>query len=388
MRRRSWIAGLAVVGAIGWYLFRPELLFVKNKVNEGLPTAAAAQMAPTAGAENAGAAVLFSGTFHSVAHETHGAATVHDLGNGRRVVRFTDFATSNGPDVRVYLVAAADASDNETVTKAGFIELGKLKGTEGDQNYEIPADLDLGKYRAVTIWCRRFSVNFATAPLIPANEATTFIIRVENISKGEVLSLSNGGTAPFVSAPVLWAIHTGAANPIFTGGQPASGNGLERLAETGNPENLVKSLAAASGVMSTGADARPIGATSNGPLTPGQAYEFEISARPGQALSLAWMFGQSNDLFYGNDRPIALFTSEGEPVRGDMTPQVSLWDAGTEVNEEPGLGPNQGPRQKAEDAGTAERNAIAHVRDRWSYPKTDAVLRLAIIPKGDALSVK
>ena len=388
MSRRTWIAGLAVAGAIGWYLFRPELLFVKTKVNEGLPTPAAAQVAPTPGAETAGAALLFSGTFHSVAHETHGTATVHNLGNGRRVVRFTDFATSNGPDVRVYLVAAADASDNETVTKAGFIELGKLKGTEGDQNYEIPADLDLDKYRAVTIWCRRFSVNFATAPLTPANDATTFKIRVENISKGEVLSLSNGGTAPFVSAPVLWAIHTGTGNPIFTGGRPESGNGLERLAETGNPESLVKSLSAASGVVSVGADARPIGATSNGPLTPGQAYEFEISARPGQALSLAWMFGQSNDLFYGNDSPIALFTSGGEPMRGDVTPQVSLWDAGTEVNEEPGLGPHQGPRQRAEDAGTTERNAIAHVRDRWSYPKTGAVLRLAITPKGDAVSVK
>ena len=116
--------------------------------------------------------------------------------------------------------------------------------------------------------------------------------------------------------------------------------------------------------------------------------EFEISARPGQALSLAWMFGQSNDLFYGNDRPIALFRPAGEPVRGDMTPQLRLWDAGTEVNEEPGLGPNQGPRQKAEDAGTAERNAIAHVRDRWSYPTTGTVLRLAITPKNDAVSAK
>jgi hypothetical protein len=221
-----------------------------------------------------------------------------------------------------------------------------------------------------------------------ANDATTFTIRVENISKGEVLSLSNGGTAPFVSAPVFWAVHSGAANPIFTGGQPELGNGLERLAETGNPEGVVKYLSAASGVVSVGADARPIGATTDGPLTPGQAYQFEISARPGQALSLAWMFGQSNDLFYGNDRPIALFTSAGEPVLGDMTPQLSLWDAGTEVNEEPGLGPNQGPRQKAEDAGTAERNAIAQVRDRYSYPKTGAVLKLAITPKADAVSAK
>jgi hypothetical protein len=140
--------------------------------------------------------------------------------------------------------------------------------------------------------------------------------------------------------------------------------------------------------VAVGADARPIGATSDGPLTPGQAYEFEITARPGQALSLAWMFGQSNDLFYGNDRPIALFTPAGRPVSGDMTPQLSLWDAGTEVNEEPGLGPNQGPRQQAEDAGTAERNAVVHVRDQWSYPRTGAVLRLAITPRADALSAK
>ncbi len=164
MKRRTWIIGLVAVAAIGWYLFRPELLFVRTKVNESLPPETA--MAST-GATVSG--TLLSGQFHSVAHETKGAATVHDLGGGKRLLRLTEFSTSNGPDVRVYLVAAADAADNETVTKAGFVELGKLKGTEGDQNYEIPADLDLDKYRAVTIWCRRFSVNFATAPLTPAS---------------------------------------------------------------------------------------------------------------------------------------------------------------------------------------------------------------------------
>ena len=82
------------------------------------------------------------------------------------------------------------------------------------------------------------------------------------------------------------------------------------------------------------------------------------------------MFGQSNDLFYSNDRPIALFDAAGKPVRGDMTAQLSLWDAGTEVNEEPGLGPNQGPRQKTPDAGVAEHQAVAHVRDKFTYPST------------------
>ena len=159
MKRRIWIGGFVVLGIVGWYLFRPELLFVNTKVNEE----EVASVGPSA------VRSLSAGQFHSVAHETHGTATIEDVGGGRRVLRLTDFATSNGPDVRVYLVAAADASDNEAVTKAGFVELGKLKGTEGDQNYEIPAGLDLGKYRAVTIWCRRFSVNFATAPLTPAS---------------------------------------------------------------------------------------------------------------------------------------------------------------------------------------------------------------------------
>ncbi len=169
MNRRIWGIGLVVLGGIGWYLFRPELLFVNKKVNEELAVVPVASSADAATAGTALPATLLAGQFHSVAHETKGTATIHDLGGGHRVLRLTEFTTSNGPDVRVYLVAAADAADDETVTKAGFVELGKLKGNEGDQNYDVPADLDLAKYRAVTIWCRRFSVNFATAPLTPAS---------------------------------------------------------------------------------------------------------------------------------------------------------------------------------------------------------------------------
>jgi hypothetical protein len=215
-----------------------------------------------------------------------------------------------------------------------------------------------------------------------APNATKFTVKVENISKGEVLQLSTGNTAPFVAAPTFWALHTGAANPIFTGGQPEPGNGLEQLAETGNPEGLIKYVSAISGVAAVGANARPLG-----PLTPGQAYEFEVSASPEQTLSLAWMFGQSNDLFYSNERPIALFVG-GNPVSGDMTAQLSLWDAGTEVNEEPGLGPNQAPRQKSPDAGTPEKQSIAHVRDRYSYPSTGRVLRVTVTPSESAMSSK
>src|SRR5690242_2356699 len=159
MKRRIWIGGFVVLGVVLWYLFRPELLFVNKQVNEEQVASIGASVAREVAA----------GRFHSVAHETHGTATIQDVGGGRRILRLTDFATSNGPDVRVYLVAATDASDNESVTKAGFVELGRLKGNQGDQNYDVPDDLDLSRYRAVTIWCRRFSVNFATAPLTPAS---------------------------------------------------------------------------------------------------------------------------------------------------------------------------------------------------------------------------
>jgi hypothetical protein len=219
-----------------------------------------------------------------------------------------------------------------------------------------------------------------------APAATKFTIKVENISNGEVLKLSNGRTAPFVAAPVLWAVHTGSSNPIFVAGQVDAGKGLETLAETGNPAPLAKSLDGAAGVAAVGADDRPVGSDAGGPIPPGKGYEFEVTASPGQTLSLAWMFGQSNDLFYSNDRPIALFNAAGKPVTGDMTRQLALWDAGTEVNEEPGLGPNQGPRQKTPDAGIKEHEGIAHVHDRFSYPSTTDVLRLTITPDAGAVS--
>jgi hypothetical protein len=160
MRKRNALIGLAIiVVAGGWYAFRPERLFVNKTVNESLGAVAATAGGPAL-------MTLATGTFHSNAHETRGMATVIDLGQGRRVLRLTSFATSNGPDVRIYLVAAGDVQDNATVNTAGFVELGPMKGNIGDQNYEIPATVDLASYRTVTIWCKRFSVNFGSAPLV------------------------------------------------------------------------------------------------------------------------------------------------------------------------------------------------------------------------------
>jgi hypothetical protein len=111
---------------------------------------------------------LAAGQFKGYAHETEGTAGIYDVA-GKRVLRLTNFKTSNGPDVHVYLVAAPDAKDDATVKKAGFMDLGSMKGNVGDQNYDVPNDVDLHKYQAVTIWCARFNVNFATAPLSAAD---------------------------------------------------------------------------------------------------------------------------------------------------------------------------------------------------------------------------
>jgi hypothetical protein len=89
------------------------------------------------------------------------------MGDGALMLRFTNFTTSNGPNVHVYLVAADDAKNSETVLHTGFIDLGPIKGNIGDQNYALGPEVDLSKYRAVSIWCQRFSVNFGAASLKP-----------------------------------------------------------------------------------------------------------------------------------------------------------------------------------------------------------------------------
>ena len=170
--RRSILIGTAIVaGTALWYLFRPEALVINKTVSESFPAAEHAMSSMTKSPGMSAMAArepvkVVSGRFHSNAHKTDGLATIYRLSDGGRVLRLTEFATSNGPDVRVYLVAAGDAQDEVAAKQAGVVDLGALKGNIGDQNYDVPTDLDLTKYRAVSIWCRRFSVNFGAAPLV------------------------------------------------------------------------------------------------------------------------------------------------------------------------------------------------------------------------------
>ena len=113
------------------------------------------------------AKTLFTGKFHGKVHATSGRATVYQEADGKLVLRLTNFKTSNGPDVHVILVATKDAGDDANFLKNNTerVELGKLKGNEGDQNYEIPAGTDLAKFQTVSVYCERFNANFGAAPL-------------------------------------------------------------------------------------------------------------------------------------------------------------------------------------------------------------------------------
>ena len=119
-------------------------------------------------AQEKSAKVLAKGEIHNADKTGSGTATIYQLADGKRVLRLTDFAVDNGPDLHVRLIAADDAKDTASVAKTDHVELDKLKGNKGSQNYDVPENVDLSKYKVVSIWCNRFSVNFAAAPLTAA----------------------------------------------------------------------------------------------------------------------------------------------------------------------------------------------------------------------------
>lgn len=208
--RKKIIIGTVVVvavlaGAIGLALFQPWKLFTRNTVDESFPVAASAPAGPPSvetsaltseptneptseptagpgGAVTAGPTVgpntvapeppavepvvLTSGTFVDGEHATTGTATIFRLPDGSRILRLEGFSTSDGPDVDVALSDQTAGGDEWGKYDDGrYVGLGDLKGTDGNQNYEIPADVDLSGLNSVVIWCDRFNVAFGTAEI-------------------------------------------------------------------------------------------------------------------------------------------------------------------------------------------------------------------------------
>jgi hypothetical protein len=248
-----------------------------------------------------------------------------------------------------------------------------------------------------------------------SNDGDEFTLRIENTSEAAM--------TPTPFAPGVAVVH-GAGTPLFAEGVADPGYGLEALAEDGDPAGLVEWLTEASGVTTpfapgvavvlddgttlfvagaadegTGLEALaedgnpgayaentggavfavPTGAAEPGPLFPGESYTVEVEAAPGHNLTLATMFVQSNDWFFSlGGEGIALFDTDGSPLTGDVTDRVTLWDAGTEVDQTPGVGADQAPRQAVPDTGDDDTDTA--IRQVAGYPASDYIL-VTITPR-------
>src|SRR4051794_121037 len=179
----------------------------------------------------------------------------------------------------------------------------------------------------------------------PKRQSASGTVTVESVTTPTTLKLPDGsGPPPPLPPGVAYAGKE--ASPFFTLGKPAS-KGLQMQAEAGMPDGIAAEV---KGAVKFGR---------NEPVT--------VTAKPGDRFTFAVMFGQSNDLFYApKGGSMALFDKAGRPILGDRTAEVALYDAGTEVNQVPGVGPDQGPRQKTWRQGELEHGTVWPVRDAWT----------------------
>lgn len=214
-----------------------------------------------------------------------------------------------------------------------------------------------------------------------SNESMKFTVRIENISAPDSQVAKDGTKWSFVLSPGPWVLHEREVR-LFREGKPAVA-GLEAQAETGNPSEIIQQLEARKheghhGEMLHGVFNTPVGASGPGPLLPGGAYEFSFMATPGMRLSVLTMFAQSNDWFYAPKRQGIDLFSNGKPLNGDITNEFMLFDAGTEKDEEPGVGPNQGARQKDINAGEPENGVVHAAKNSAFFTRNRELFKVTI----------
>lgn len=182
----TWVAVtvLAAGTAFGLYWFQPWKLVTDTEVNEELSVVATdapsspANSMPGEGstpdedsASDTGPVVVRSGEFVTHEHDTSGTARIIRTADGKLRLELVGLATSNGPDLRVWLtdqpVRTGEAGWH-VFDDGHWVELGRLKGNRGDQAYDIPAEVRLDELTSVSIWCKRFAVSFGAAPLATA----------------------------------------------------------------------------------------------------------------------------------------------------------------------------------------------------------------------------
>lgn len=234
-----------------------------------------------------------------------------------------------------------------------------------------------------------------------AAEPTTVTVRIENVAPTDFYAADTPTGGGIWLTPGAYAVHPG-QNPLFTEGDSAS-VGLEALAEAGPPTGfdgepgVVSELRSSDAVVAAGAYTPentvadpndPTGEVPGAPpVAPGGAFEFTVEAEPGLRLSFGSMFVPSNDVFLSpGTTGIELWPTEGDPVSGDVTDAVGLWDAGTEPNSEPpGEGPDQAPAQSSPDQGEDEGGVVrplSGVDDGYRYPAVSDLVRVTLTPAG------
>jgi hypothetical protein len=165
--RRPIVAGalgaVALAAPVAWYLGSP--LFIDATVDEAFPSGSTAN----ALSEPAGATPLSRGEFGVVdaIHRGEGSASVFRLSNGQHIMRFDAFRVTNGPDLFVYLSGHPAPRTRDQLHDGADLELGRLKGNVGNQNYDLPAGVDVSRFKSVVVYCKQFSVVFSTAELRP-----------------------------------------------------------------------------------------------------------------------------------------------------------------------------------------------------------------------------
>jgi hypothetical protein len=158
-------AGVCAVVLFVLVWFQPQKLWIDDRVTEALPTASTTS--PTASgtsSEPAGPMELSRGTLVSLDHHTEGVVRILTLEDGQRVARLENLDTSNGPDLYVYLTANKAAGPEDKFDDE-YVSLGRLKGNQGDQNYELPDGVDTERFSTLVIWCDRFNSAFGAADL-------------------------------------------------------------------------------------------------------------------------------------------------------------------------------------------------------------------------------
>lgn len=172
-RRWPWPVGAGIVGVAVFVVvwFQPQKLFLDERVDEPSPVDADDRIASTSpGAPRtlpsspSEPVDIAGGSFVSIDHGTNGRVRILELTGGQRIVRLEGLDTSNGPDLYLYL-SANPASGEESAFDDDYVNLGRLKGNLGDQNYDLPSGTDLARYRTLVIWCDRFNSAFGAADL-------------------------------------------------------------------------------------------------------------------------------------------------------------------------------------------------------------------------------